>query len=404
LACVVFAESVLYIRTTTIRKKNLKAGTRYEFRVRARACGKEGAFSQSIAVRTESGVPSPPHIDNILEVKRDSVRILWSCNDCNGAAIRQYELQWRHIGSIGWQTASSTLKGTDCRKKNLLSNRRYEFRVRAMNRVGWGGWSGAVGCSTKLADEIEKENNVEEKENTNTEKKMSKEKTSEDKLAEWIKMKKKEQLAKEKVEEKRKRMERLEKEENEENRQQSERAKETKDKNHHYDHPNVSTPLGKKCNTVLPTEYYEMTDNNNNTYYWNCITGSDWNPPKWVDRYDDNHNIYYENTITGDSVWECPDDFIHIIRNEDGTPFNDGNIEENFFDENENDYIVESPLDDVLFSPGEKKMMESIYVETSSSNASPFAKQAMKNSLKKQMKKSSLRHSFKPPSSTRSVS
>ena len=73
-------------------------------------------------------------------------------------------------------------------------------------------------------------------------------------------MKKKEQLAKEKVEEKRKRMERLEKEENEENRQQRERAKETKDKNHHYDHPNVSTPLGKKFNTVLPTEYYEMTD------------------------------------------------------------------------------------------------------------------------------------------------
>ena len=129
------------IRTTTVRKKGLNPGTRYEFRVRARACGKEGAFSKSIAVRTESSVPSPPDIENILEIKEDSVRIIWSCKECNGAAVRQYELQWRHVGSINWQTASSTLKGTDCRKKNLLPDRKYEFRVRAMNRVGWGGWT-----------------------------------------------------------------------------------------------------------------------------------------------------------------------------------------------------------------------------------------------------------------------
>ena len=41
------------IRTTTVSKKGLNPGTRYEFRVRARACGKEGAFSKSIAVRTK---------------------------------------------------------------------------------------------------------------------------------------------------------------------------------------------------------------------------------------------------------------------------------------------------------------------------------------------------------------
>merc|ERR1712167_368584 len=213
------------IRTTTVRKKGLKPGTRYEFRVRARACGKEGTFSQSIAVRTESGIPSPPHIDNILEVKSTSVRITWSCKECNGAAVRQYELQWRHVGSINWQTASATLKGTDCRKKNLLSNRRYEFRVRAMNRVGW---SGAVGCSTPTEDPTENvKKNVEEKKeekrsnttssnksNSNVDKN-DKNKSSKDKLAEWIRLKKKEQLEKEKLEEKKKRFERLEKEEKE---------------------------------------------------------------------------------------------------------------------------------------------------------------------------------------------
>ena len=134
----------------------MNPGTRYEFRVRARACGKEGAFSKSIAVRTESSVPSPPDIENILEIKEDSVRIIWNCKECNGAAVRQYELQWRHVGSINWQTASSTLKGTDCRKKNLLPDRKYEFRVRAMNRVGWGGWSVALSCKTKLHKETVK--------------------------------------------------------------------------------------------------------------------------------------------------------------------------------------------------------------------------------------------------------
>ena len=168
---------------------------------------------------------------------------------------------------------------------------------------------------------------------------------------------------------------------------------------------NMSTPKKQNKNnkTVLPTEYYEMIDADGNTYYWNAVTGSDWNPPTWLDCFDENHNIYYENTETGESVWECPLDFINIIRNDDGMPFDDGNIGDQFVDENDenDDYNIESPLDDVLFSPGEKKMMESIYVETSGSNASPFAKQAMKNAMNKtKMKKSSLRHSFKPPNAT----
>ena len=412
------------IRTTTVRKKGLKPGTRYEFRVRARACGKEGTFSQSIAVRTESGIPSPPHIDNILEVKSTSVRITWSCKECNGAAVRQYELQWRHVGSINWQTASATLKGTDCRKKNLLSNRRYEFRVRAMNRVGWSGWSGAVGCSTTIEDPTENvKKNVEEKKeekrsnttssnksNSNVDKN-DKNKSSEDKLAEWIRLKKKEQLEKEKLEEKKKRLERLEKEEKEQKMKEEEETKKESGNDvtatNTTQNQNMSTPIGKKQNknnkTVLPTEYYEMIDADGNTYYWNAVTGSDWNPPTWLDCFDENHNIYYENTETGESVWECPLDFINIIRNDDGMPFDDGNIGDQFVDENDenDDYNIESPLDDVLFSPGEKKMMESIYVETSGSNASPFAKQAMKNAMNKtKMKKSSLRHSFKPPNAT----
>ena len=59
----------------------------------------------------------------------------------------------------------------------------------------------------------------------------------------------------------------------------------------------------------------------------------------------------------------CPSEFINILRNQDGMPFTDGDIAENFDQEHENEYNMESPLDDVLFSPGEKKIMEDIYKE-----------------------------------------
>ena len=122
-------------------------------------------------------MPSPPDIENILEIKEDSVRIMelrvyGGCSKTLRAAVR-------HVGSINWQTASSTLKGTDCRKKNLLPDRKYEFRVRAMNRVGWGGWSLALSCKTKLHKETEKGRIF-------IEMKREKNKNSEDKLAEWI--------------------------------------------------------------------------------------------------------------------------------------------------------------------------------------------------------------------------
>ena len=94
------------------------------------------------------------------------------------------------------------------------------------------------------------------------------------------------------MEKKRRRLQELDKEES------KNKAESTEMNNH-------ATPK-RKNTTVLPTEYYEMIDDSGNTYYWNAVTGSDWNPPKWVDRYDENKNIYYENTVTGASVWGVP--------------------------------------------------------------------------------------------------
>ena len=249
------------IRTTTVRKKGLKPGKRYEFRVRARASRKEGAWSQTIASRTESGTPSAPHISKLIEVASTSVRIVWNEPECNGAAVRQYELQWRHSGSTFWQTASATLKGTDCRKKNLLPSRRYEFRIRAMNRVGWSEWSCSRICTTDarpISPKVVKE-------------------------------------------------EKTESAPKEAHKDAEEKKPEPKNK-----------PELKKANQ--PTEYYEMYDAGGNLYYWNELNGSSWTPPIWIDRYDENLNIYYEHTITGQSLWKKPNAFIPIIRNHDKSP------------------------------------------------------------------------------------
>ena len=102
---------------------------------------------------------------------------------------------------------------------------------------------------------------------------------------------------------------------------------------------------------------------------WNAITGSDWNPPTWVDHYDENMNVYYENTATGESRWEQPSEFIPIIRSQDET----ANATE------EDNTGGESPLDAALFSPGERKMMAEIY-DTSSPKSSPFFKGKTSNS------------------------
>jgi curved DNA-binding protein CbpA len=342
------------IRTTSVRKKGLAPGKRYEFRVRARSEGKEGPFSSAIAARTESGVPDAPSIATILEVTSTTARIVWTVPPCNGAAVRQYELEWRHVGSVYWKTASASLKGTDCRKKNLLPERQYEFRVRASNRVGFGPWSQSIHCTTLVAEPAQNESPP--KAPMSTARPPSSPEEDSGNVPSTISPEAFRDAATLRNERAKRAKERAAKA------ARAARAKESKEEKQE-EVTSEATKHGR------PSEYYEMWDAEGNVYYWNAITGSDWNPPAWVDHYDDNMNVYYENTATGESRWEQPLDFIPIIRNQDET----ANITE---DENTGG---ESPLDAALFSPGERKMMAEIY-ETSSPKSSPFLKGRTSNS------------------------
>lgn len=67
---------------------------------------------------------APPTVS--LAGSNQAVLIKWANNDAS-----QYELQMReNDGGVPWKTISSTLSGTEVRKKNLTSKLGYQFRVR----------------------------------------------------------------------------------------------------------------------------------------------------------------------------------------------------------------------------------------------------------------------------------
>ena len=63
---------------------------------------------------------------------------------------------------------------------------------------------------------------------------------------------------------------------------------------------------------------YELRDEDNRLYYFNCYTGvSMWEPPEWTDSVDPASGaVYYTHSETGETQWERPFDFVPIVREE----------------------------------------------------------------------------------------
>ncbi|KAJ8610373.1 hypothetical protein CTAYLR_003877 [Chrysophaeum taylorii] len=63
---------------------------------------------------------------------------------------------------------------------------------------------------------------------------------------------------------------------------------------------------------------YELRDEDNRLYYFNTYTGvSMWEPPEWVDEIDPTSGaVYYTHSKTGETQWERPFDFVPIVREE----------------------------------------------------------------------------------------
>ena len=135
--------------TTTFRKAGLKAGTVYNFRVKAyKMCGTTavyGAYSATVAARTNPSVMTGAKLGGRAA---DALRINWTKNaSADGYIIEMYQgNKWVRAGKI---TNNST---TTFRKAGLKASSVYKFRVRAYKMSGstalYGNYSATVTART----------------------------------------------------------------------------------------------------------------------------------------------------------------------------------------------------------------------------------------------------------------
>lgn len=124
---------------TTATVTGLRNGIRYRFRVAAANIVEYSAFSAesaAVAPRTTPGKPGRP----FGVAGRSGVTLVWAPPFSNGgAAITDYVVQFRTVGSTRWRTADDGVSArTIATVEGLRPSTRYQFRVTAVNEAGRG--------------------------------------------------------------------------------------------------------------------------------------------------------------------------------------------------------------------------------------------------------------------------
>ena len=133
---------------TTITIDELRNGTAYEFRVLAGNAIGPGAWSEIVRA-TPRTVPEAPTVLS-AESGDASAVLTWSAGFDGGAAIEQYEVQWRIAATGTWQDHEPTT-GLTTTITGLTNGTKYEARIRAVNVAGAGDWSALTTLSPRAA-------------------------------------------------------------------------------------------------------------------------------------------------------------------------------------------------------------------------------------------------------------
>lgn len=133
------------IKGTSCKVKDLKAGTKYTFSVRA--CVTSSGNDYKSSRKKISFVTKPAKVKSlkIYSVKDTSLKLKWAKAD----TAEKYEI---YISTDGkkWEKKASTEK-TSYKVKSLKTNKKYYFKVRAINASGKGSFSSKKSTTTLLA-------------------------------------------------------------------------------------------------------------------------------------------------------------------------------------------------------------------------------------------------------------
>ena len=126
----------------------LQAGTYYEVQVRAENGVGAGPWSLSASATTggtapsaPATVPAQPGSPALLGASPTSIAVVWIAPDDGGAAIDDYDVQYRQGNSGPWTSWSHTGTVTHTIITGLLEATSYFVQVRAGNSVGESLWS-----------------------------------------------------------------------------------------------------------------------------------------------------------------------------------------------------------------------------------------------------------------------
>ena len=125
--------------STTIT--GLVAGT-YHAQVRAASSAGDGPWSGSAS----SAVTTPPLAPDMpkLTSSNQTLTVGWAAPVNGGAAITDYDVQYRAAGTATWSSHTHTGTATSATVTGLINGTAYEVQVRAENSQGEGAWSASA--------------------------------------------------------------------------------------------------------------------------------------------------------------------------------------------------------------------------------------------------------------------
>ena len=126
--------------------KAFKPTSTGKFSVTVTCSGPGGSASDTATVDVKepdppAGVPAAPAMPTVEAADATGVEVTWTAPVDNGAAITDFDVQYRKSTETGWDNHAFSGTGTSTTVGGLDPNTTYEARVRAQNSVGESTWS-----------------------------------------------------------------------------------------------------------------------------------------------------------------------------------------------------------------------------------------------------------------------